>query len=209
MAPGIEKPLREEISREQLVEELSLAETAPRVARNLLGSYLVRETEEGTLRARIVETEAYREDDPASHSCRGPTQRSKVMFGPPGFWYIYKCYGIHWMINVVCGPEDSGEAVLIRAAEPCAGEKIMVKQRGKDGKQLTNGPGKLAEALVVDEEINEQPVAAGTGFYLQPGSCSEEIYTSRRVGIEVGVERPWRFYLQSEYVTETEHNVDT
>ncbi len=209
MATGIEDTVSEEISRKEAVKKLSLAETSPRVARRLLGSYLVRRTASGLLKARIVETEAYREDDPASHSCRGPTPRSRVMFGPPGFWYIYKCYGIHWMINVVCGPEDSGEAVLIRAAEPCAGEQIMQKQRGLKGKDLTNGPGKLAEALQVDETFNERPLAAETGFYLCPAAPGEEIHVSRRVGIQVGVEKPWRFYLNSKYVTETEHNVDT
>lgn len=209
MASGISSKVELEISRRECVRKLALHETSPRVARRLLGSFLVRRKENQLITAKIVETEAYREDDPASHSCRGPTSRSKVMFGPPGNWYIYKCYGIHWMINVVCGPEDSGEAVLIRSAAPRQGIDIMEQNRGLSGKELTNGPGKLAAALDIDDAFNGRSVASGVGFYLSPEPPAEDINVTRRVGIQKGVERPWRFYLDNKYVTESSHNVDS
>ncbi|MGM0380936.1 MAG: DNA-3-methyladenine glycosylase [bacterium] len=208
MATGMMDTGCSDFTRREVVDKLSLEETSPLAARRLLGSFLVRKVGDQLLRAKIVEAEAYREDDPASHSCQGPTPRSRIMFGPPGYWYIYKCYGLHWMINVVCGPEGSGEAVLIRAAEPRTGEKIMEKNRGMSGKELTNGPGKLAEALAVDESFNKKPADAETRFYLEPSESTKNIKISRRVGIQEGTEREWRFYLQNEFVTETEHNVD-
>lgn len=189
-----------------VVQQLDLDRPVLEVAPGLLGVDLVRTTDEGVIRARIVETEAYREDDPASHSYPGRTPRSRVMFGPPGYWYVYKCYGIHWMMNVVCGREGKGQAVLIRAAEPVRGRRIMIRHRDMEGTELTNGPGKLAQALQVDDRLNKKPIDPSTGFYLEPGAEPSRIYESPRVGIQRGTDRFWRFFTDSHYVSEASQN---
>lgn len=187
------------------VEEIDLSEPVLETARNLLGCELVRETPEGTCRVRIVEAEAYSEDDPASHSYNGPTPRSEVMFGPPGYWYVYKCYGIHWMLNVVCGREGAGEAVLLRAGEPLEGEAIMEERRGRTGIELTNGPGKLAEALDLDGSFDATSVHSDE-LYLRSGEATAPIYESPRVGISEEKTRYWRFYLDNEYCSDVSQN---
>jgi len=174
-------------------------------ARDLLGYEIVRRSEEEERRVRIVETEAYTENDPASHSYNGPTPRSEVMFGPPGHWYVYKCYGIHWMLNVVCGPEDRGEAVLIRAAEPLAGEDLMAERRERHGPDLTNGPGKLAEALDVRPDYDGESVRSGP-LILRDGEDVSEVHESPRVGIDEDKTRFWRFYTSSSYVSDVSQN---
>lgn len=174
-------------------------------ARDLLGCELVRKTPEGTQRIRIVETEAYAEDDPASHSYNGPTPRSEIMFGPPGYWYVYKCYGIHWMLNVVCGQEGDGEAVLLRAGEPLEGEVIMEGKRGRKGVELTNGPGKLAEALAVDDSFDGDSVHSDD-LYLRFSGPKEPVYESPRVGISEEKTRYWRFYLDNKYCSDVSQN---
>lgn len=179
-----------------LVDGLGLDRPVLEVARGLLGSYIVAPQNSTTLRARIVETEAYSEDDPASHSFNGPTERSAVMFGPPGFWYIYKCYGIHWMTNVVCGEEGHGEAVLIRAVQPLAGFEVMAERRGMKGTDATNGPGKLSEAFGITGEFDGAEISQETGLFLEPGSLEEPVVESTRIGIEEATERPWRFYVE-------------
>lgn len=183
-----------------------LEQHAPDAARALLGCHLVRRTEADTCRVRIVETEAYAENDPASHSHRGPTPRSEVMFGPPGYWYIYRCYGIHWMINAVCGPEGRGEAVLIRAAEPVEGLSRMRERRGREGLDVLNGPGKLAEALSVDEALQGRRIRPENGLYLETGSSPSKLFASPRVGIEEAQQRPWRFFTESRYVSSSPQN---
>ncbi|MFB6344600.1 MAG: DNA-3-methyladenine glycosylase [bacterium] len=175
-------------------------------ARSLLGCELVRETEDGTSRARIIETEAYSENDPASHSYNGETPRTKVMFGPPGHWYIYKCYGIHWMINVVTGENGTGEAVLVRSAEPLGGEQLMQQRRGQSGYQLTSGPGKLAEALAVNDSFNGQAVHDNATFRLEPGTVDRVVHESPRVGIQDAQERFWRFFVESDYLSRVDQN---
>lgn len=189
--------------------ELSLDQPVLEAARDLLGCYLVRETEEGTCRARIIETEAYSENDPASHSYNGETPRSKVMFGSPGHWYVYKCYGIHWMINVVTGEEGTGEAVLIRAAEPTEGQSVMEQRRNQSGVTLTNGPGKLAEALAVDKSFDGESVRENEKFRLEPGSVEGPIHESPRVGIEDAQDRYWRFYVENDFLSKVSQNASS
>ncbi|HZD17686.1 MAG TPA: DNA-3-methyladenine glycosylase, partial [Actinomycetota bacterium] len=126
------------------------------VAPDLLGRVLVRRLPGGgRLAARLVEVEAYQEDDPASHSFRGRTQRNAVMFGPPGHLYVYFTYGMHFCSNVVTGHTGQGSAVLLRAAEPLEGVEIMAANRGVDAvRLLCSGPARLAEAFGIDRWAN-------------------------------------------------------
>ncbi|HEV2533677.1 DNA-3-methyladenine glycosylase [Phenylobacterium sp.] len=142
----------------------------------------------------IVETEAYHHEDPASHSFSGPTPRNAVMFGPPGRVYVYRSYGIHWCMNLVCG-EAPGSAVLIRALEPTHGLEIMCERRGPaEARQLCSGPGKLCQALGVTRAQDglwaDQPP-----FALSPPERQPAIVTGPRIGISKAVEKPWRFGL--------------
>ena len=132
------------------------ARSALRVAPDLLGCRLVRELPDGArLEGSIVEVEAYLGDgsDAGSHSHRGPTLRNRAMFGPPGHFYVYLSHGLHFCANAVCEPAGSGAAVLIRAVEPIRGEARMREHRsGRDGVELTNGPGKLAAAFAITRD---------------------------------------------------------
>lgn len=156
------------------------------IARDLIGARLLHEGVGGT----IVEVEAYDQNDPASHSFRGPTPRNAVMFGPPGHAYVYKIYGIHYCLNFVC---QRGSAVLIRALEPLEGLDAMAERRGGVGlKQLCSGPGKLAEALGVDLRQNGLALDAAP-FALHPADADHEIAIGPRIGITKGADTPWRF----------------
>lgn len=172
---------------------------APDAARRLLGCELERTLEDGTiLRARIVETEAYDEADPASHSYRGRTMRNAVMYGPAGFMYVYFIYGMHYCCNIATGPDGHGEAVLIRAVEPLEGEGEMMAQRGRgDGAQLTNGPSKLCQAMAITQEFNGHDLThAPLRLILKPALQSSAIVQTARIGIAQGVEVLWRYYVK-------------
>ena len=144
----------------------------------------------------IVEVEAYHHTDPAAHSYRGPTPRNAVMFGPPGFSYVYRSYGIHWCLNFVCEAEGSASAVLIRALEPVAGLPTMRRRRGlPDERALCSGPGKLAEALGVTIKHNALPLDRAP-FELRARPAEPEIVTGPRIGITKAVEHPWRYGLK-------------
>jgi len=138
----------------------------------------------------IVETEAYRPDDPASHSFNGPTLRNRVMFGPPGHLYVYRSYGIHWCANIVC---TSGSAVLIRALEPQTGVELMKIRRGTDVlRNLCSGPGKLCQALAITGDVDGISVLEQR-ILLRSAQTDREIVAGPRIGITKGVELPWRF----------------
>jgi DNA-3-methyladenine glycosylase len=140
---------------------------------------------------RIVEAEAYHFEDPASHSFSGPTPRNAVMFGPPGVIYVYRSYGIHWCMNLVCGPAP-GSAVLLRALEPTAGLDLMIARRGlEDPRLLCSGPGRLCEALGVTREQNGLRVDEAP-FALEPGLAAG-VAVGPRIGISKAVDVPWRF----------------
>jgi DNA-3-methyladenine glycosylase len=141
----------------------------------------------------IVEVEAYREDDPASHSYGGPRGRNIVMFGPPGRLYVYRSYGVHWCANVVCEPEGAGAAVLLRALEPTHGlQEMRERRRVDDTRLLCSGPGRLTQALAVTSVHNGLPLDAAP-FELVPPQEPLEIVVSRRIGITRAPDRPWRY----------------
>ena len=169
------------------------------VARDLLGRVLVRTLPDGTrLAARIVETEAYREDDPASHSFRGRTARTEVMFGPPGHLYVYFTYGMHFCMNVVTGRDGEGSAVLLRAAEPLAGLERMAELRGTSNPRLLcSGPGRMCQAFGVDRSLDGTDLVRGGAMRVEPGAPVPEaaVAAGPRIGISVAVERPWRFVV--------------
>ncbi len=145
---------------------------------------------------RIVEVEAYHHTDPAAHSYRGPTDRNAVMFGPPGYAYVYRSYGIHWCLNFVCEAEGSASAVLIRALEPLAGIAAMRRRRGMpDARALCSGPGKLCEALGVSRRHNGLALDRPP-FELRARVEKPEIAVGPRIGITKAVDHPWRFGLK-------------
>ncbi|MBL8554547.1 MAG: DNA-3-methyladenine glycosylase [Phenylobacterium sp.] len=141
---------------------------------------------------RIVETEAYHHEDPASHSFSGPTPRNEVMFGPPAHVYVYRSYGIHWCLNFVCWDGAPGGAVLVRALEPTDGLDLMSERRlASDPRALCSGPGKLCQALAVTREHNGLALDRAP-FELAPGSA-QGVVAGPRIGITKAVETPWRF----------------
>lgn len=168
---------------------------AVQVARDLLGAVLVRDD----VALRITETEAYvGPHDTACHARSGPTARNAAIFGPPGRAYVYLCYGLHWMLNVVTGPEGYGAAVLIRAAEPLAGmETIRTRRGGRSGPVLLTGPGKLGSALALDGSWSHHPLYEPGGLELRRGTPPAEVLAGPRVGIDYAApedrDAPWRF----------------
>lgn len=141
----------------------------------------------------IVETEAYDQDDPASHSFGGPRGRNFAMYGPPGHAYVYRSYGMHWCLNFVCGREGFGAGVLIRALQPTRGLETMAERRGlADPLKLCSGPGRLAQALDVDLSFYGLPLDAPP-FRLEPRDDIPPLVIGPRIGITKGAMTPWRF----------------
>jgi DNA-3-methyladenine glycosylase len=142
---------------------------------------------------RIVEVEAYHHTDPAAHSFGGRTERNAVMFGPPGYVYVYRSYGIHWCVNFVCEPEGSASAVLIRALEPLEGLDEMRRRRGlHEARLLCAGPGRVCQALGITRAHNGLPLDAAP-FVLRRRSRTVEIAVGPRIGITKAVDHPWRY----------------
>ena len=167
-------------------------------ARRLLGCTLVRTLDDGTvLKGRIVEAEAYHQTDAASHSYKGKTPRTEVMFGPAGRAYVYFTYGMHYCMNVVTGQEGEGSAVLIRALEPLEGlEAMRLRRRGLPDDALTNGPAKLCQALAIDLSWNGHDLRAGAlRLELAPPLPDVAITAATRIGITRDTHRLWRFYV--------------
>jgi DNA-3-methyladenine glycosylase len=186
------------------------------VAPQLVGKYIVHRLRKNlTLVARVVETEAYCENDPACHAyanclrrAKGlsPSGRSALLFGPPGIAYVYLNYGIHWLFNVVTEQDGVAGAVLFRAVEPVEGLREMENRRAPAaGKNLTNGPGKLTVALGITSKHNGQPLTKGDLFLASSGEEKPVVLTSGpRIGISQAKEVPWRFYEQGNpYVSNT------
>jgi DNA-3-methyladenine glycosylase len=145
---------------------------------------------------RIVEVEAYDHTDPAAHSYGGPTPRNAVMFGPPGYAYVYRSYGIHWCLNLVCEPKGSASAVLIRALEPTVGLAAMRRRRGvADERLLCAGPGRLCEALGITQANNGLRLDQNP-FELLPRTGRADVITGVRIGLTKAVDLPWRYGLK-------------
>lgn len=165
-----------------------------RVAPDLLNKLLIC----GERSGRIVEVEAYDgENDPASHAWRGPTPRTQIMYGPPGRWYLYLSYGVHWCANVVTGSDGTASAVLIRAVAPVAGRDAMREARGgvRD-RDLANGPGKLTQAMGMTPALNGQRIATSVARIVDDGIPPPDAPTTTpRIGIhpDRAADRPWRF----------------
>lgn len=175
---------------------MNLEGPADAAARALLGMLLVRED----VSLRITEVEAYGgPGDSASHARHGRTARNAPMWGPPGHAYLYFCYGVHWMLNVVTGPEGDASAVLIRGAEVVSGlETVLARRRAaKATPQLCAGPGKVAQALGLDRTFDGHDLLAPGGLELRPGTPPALVLAGPRVGIAFATPldqaRPWRF----------------
>jgi DNA-3-methyladenine glycosylase len=181
---------------------------AATVARELLGKLLVRREGRTLLAGRVVENEAYLgEDDPAAHAYAGQTARNFVLFGPPGFAYIYFIYGNHFCLNVSCMPEGRGEGVLFRAIQPVFGMETMARERGMEVtpaspvtqlRLISSGPGRMAEALnITRERDNNQDLTSRKSdlWVADDGFRPERILATQRIGITKAVDRPLRFSI--------------
>jgi DNA-3-methyladenine glycosylase len=176
------------------------------VAPDLIGATLLVDGVGGV----IVEVEAYHHTEPAAHSYRGPTPRNMVMFGPAGFAYVYRSYGMHWCVNFVCEKEGSAAAVLIRALQPTHGIPAMRRRRGlHDERLLCSGPGKLCEALGISIAHNALPLDAPP-IALYRRKAPVDVVTGVRIGITKAAELPWRFGLKdSKFVSKPFRNADS
>jgi DNA-3-methyladenine glycosylase len=178
------------------------------VARDLLGARLVRILDGQRLSGTIVECEAYiGQGDTACHASRGRTSRTEVMYGPPGFAYVYFTYGIHWMLNVVAEEEGFPAAVLLRAIQPAEGIQTMRTLRQTKGnpqtdRELTSGPARLTQALAIDKTLNGADLVAGDGLWLEPEGRfpDDSVERGPRIGINYAAEKdqlaPWRFWVR-------------
>jgi DNA-3-methyladenine glycosylase len=174
-----------------LPSEIDFSAPSEVVARLLIGAVL---TVDG-VGGRIVETEAYDREDPASHTFSGPTPRNAVMFGPPGHAYVYRSYGIHWCLNFVCREAGHGAGVLIRAIEPLTGIDVMRERRGLEPlKLLCSGPGRLGQALGITHRNNGMALTQPP-FQVEAAGEAFPIVSGPRIGITKAMEVPWRFGL--------------
>ncbi len=168
------------------------------VASHLLGCELEREIDGRIIRVRIVETEAYDQTDVASHSYRGETERTRVMFGEYGHLYVYFTYGMHYCANIVTGPQGYGAGVLIRAVEPIEGSDVIEKRRNKTGVAATNGPAKLCQALDIDKRMNGHDLRTGELRLMQRERLpAAAVIQTTRIGISRGKDVLWRFYIKN------------
>jgi DNA-3-methyladenine glycosylase len=177
--------------RLNLLKPKDFAGDSHEVARTLIGATLLVDGVGG----RIVETEAYDREDPASHSFSGPTPRNAVMFGPPGHAYVYRSYGIHWCLNFVCREEGHGAGVLIRAIEPLHGIELMRERRGlHELRLLCSGPGRVGEALAITRELSGARLDRPP-FKVLAATEPHDVVRGPRIGISKAMDVPWRFGL--------------
>jgi len=173
-----------------------LTEEVEVVAQKLLGCFLEAIVEKHKVIVRIVETEAYDQDDPASHAFLGKTARNNVMFGKNGHLYVYFTYGMHYCCNITTGRVGYGSGVLIRSVEPVAGKELLEERRGIVGKNATNGPAKLCKALGIDQKLNGHDLRKSS-LKLIEGSLlpGEKIRQTTRIGISKATDRMRRYYI--------------
>lgn len=174
-----------------MIDRARLEGHAAEVAPSLLGWRLVSERD-GRAVVTITEVEAYAPEDPASHSHRGPTPRTRSMFGPPGILYVYRSYGIHWCANVTTGPTGVGSAVLLRGGVPVEGREVMERRRGRSD-HLADGPGKLCQAMGIEGADDGTDLLAAGALRLEAGPPPAGYITTPRIGISRAVDLPWRF----------------
>lgn len=186
------------------LERRDLEQPAPQVARWLLGALLVRELDAGPVIARIVETEAYREDDAASHTYGRRTPRVEPMFARPGTGYVYRSYGVHWCLNVSAEAAGVGAAVLLRAAVVLSGrERVQhLRPTSRSDRDLLRGPGNLCRGLAIDGPTHdgEDLIVGGGGLRLVRdgwGPAPGEVVSGPRVGVSQAADVPWRFHVAS------------
>lgn len=174
------------------------------VSRDLLGKIVVHDSPQGRTSGRIVETEAYEQTEAACHAYQKRTERNRAMYGPGGYAYVYFSYGMHWMLNVVVGEADFAAAVLIRALEPIDGIDLMSQRRGVhlSTVNLTNGPGKLAQAMGIDAACYGADLTRGP-LTIIDAPALEPVLTSPRIGISQAIDLPWRFFVANPYVSKT------
>ncbi len=174
-----------------------LEQPADYVAQRLLGCYLERSIGDETIVVKIAETESYDQADAASHSFKGRTPRTDVMFGPAGNLYIYFTYGMHYCCNIVVGKDGEGAAVLLRAAEPLGDTSILsLNRKGRDGIELTNGPAKLCQALQIDKTLSGHDLSSPPlRLRMQPALDACAITTTTRIGLTKEKDRLRRFYI--------------
>ncbi len=172
-----------------------------KVAEELLGKVLVHRTSGGTAAGMIVEAEAYiGEDDPACHAAPGPTDRNEPLYGEPGIAYVYLNYGVHYLVNAVTEEAGSPAAVLLRALEPVDGIPLMTRRRAPDGRHvaaqdLCRGPGNLTRALGITIAENRLDLTTSQLYIEDRGLTPDHVAWGPRIGIRVGVERPWRCWV--------------
>jgi len=173
------------------------------VARDLLGCVLVHDSGDVAVAIRLTEVEAYAGGhDPASHAFRGPTARNEVMFGPGGHAYVYFTYGMHFCVNLVCGPDGAASAVLLRAGEVVAGIDVARARRGDaPDRDLARGPARLTKTLAIDRRLNGADVtASGSPLRVHVGRPVEDVDVRRgpRVGVNAAKDLPWRMWVDAD-----------
>ena len=196
------------MARSPKTADKTAAATAPRLGKPLKRAFFARSVHEVApaligatmlvdgVGGIIVEVEAYHHTEPAAHSFNGPTPRNRIMFGPPGFSYVYRSYGIHWCVNFVCEKTGSAAAVLIRALQPTHGIPAMRRRRGlHDERALCSGPGKLCEALGITIKHSALPLDAPP-FALHARVGKADVVSGVRIGLTKAVDLPWRYGLK-------------
>jgi DNA-3-methyladenine glycosylase len=195
VTPGVPPPLLGGARRLGLGD---LPHGTSELSRALIGKLLVRERDGVVLAGRIVETEAYFPDDPASHAFRGMTRRNRTMFGPPLHAYVYFIYGANWCLNVTAETDGVGAAALVRACEPVAGLETMRALRGRPGvkdRDLLRGPGNLCRALGIGPEFDGADLTADAGLWLADDGVVLPVAVSTRIGITKAAHEPLRYYV--------------
>lgn len=176
------------------LERAFFARPAPQVAPDLLGKLLVR-ADDGLV-ARLVEVEAYTQDDPACHAHRGRTARNAPLFGPGGHAYVYFTYGMHWCLNAATGPPGQGQGCLLRAGEPLAGLSVMRARRGgRPDRELLRGPARLAQAFGLDGGWSGRDLCGGGPLLVADDGDLPRVQAGPRVGVSTAADRPWRFVV--------------